>query len=101
MKLGGKVGVCFATSGPGATNLVTGIATAYMDSVPLVAITCNYATSGLGRDSFQEVDICGCEFQGVSRFGALVEPDGDCGDVFALGQVDRHINTKHKRKQEE
>lgn len=55
----GKVGVCFATSGPGSTNLVTGIATAYMDSVPVVAITCNYATSGLGRDSFQEVDICG------------------------------------------
>ena len=55
----GRVGVCFATSGPGATNLVTGIATAYMDSVPVVAITCNYATSGLGRDSFQEVDICG------------------------------------------
>lgn len=55
----GKVGVCFATSGPGATNLVTGIATAYMDSIPVVAITCNYATSGLGRDSFQEVDICG------------------------------------------
>ncbi len=55
----GKVGVCFATSGPGATNLVTGIATAYMDSIPVVAITCNYATEGLGRDSFQEVDICG------------------------------------------
>ncbi len=55
----GKVGVCFATSGPGSTNLVTGIATAYMDSIPMVAITCNYATSGLGRDSFQEVDICG------------------------------------------
>lgn len=55
----GKVGVCFATSGPGSTNLVTGIATAYMDSVPVVAITCNYQTSGLGRDSFQEVDICG------------------------------------------
>lgn len=55
----GKVGVCFATSGPGATNLVTGIATAHMDSVPVVAITCNYATSGLGRDSFQEVDITG------------------------------------------
>lgn len=55
----GKVGVCFATSGPGCTNLVTGIATAYMDSIPMVAITCNYATSGLGRDSFQEVDICG------------------------------------------
>lgn len=55
----GKVGVCFATSGPGSTNLVTGIATAYMDSVPVVAITCNCATSGLGRDSFQEVDITG------------------------------------------
>ena len=55
----GKVGVCFATSGPGSTNLVTGIATAYMDSIPIVAITCNYATAGLGRDSFQEVDICG------------------------------------------
>lgn len=55
----GKVGVCFATSGPGSTNLVTGIATAHMDSVPIVAITCNYATEGLGRDSFQEVDICG------------------------------------------
>lgn len=55
----GKVGVCFATSGPGSTNLVTGIATAYMDSVPVVAITANYATSGLGRDSFQEIDICG------------------------------------------
>jgi acetolactate synthase-1/2/3 large subunit len=55
----GKVGVCFATSGPGATNLVTGIATAYMDSIPVVAITCNVATSLIGRDSFQEVDICG------------------------------------------
>ena len=55
----GKVGVCFATSGPGSTNLVTGIATAYMDSIPVVAITCNYATSGLGRDSFQEIDITG------------------------------------------
>ncbi len=55
----GKVGVCFATSGPGSTNLVTGIATAHMDSIPIVAITCNYATAGLGRDSFQEVDICG------------------------------------------
>ena len=55
----GKVGVCFAPSGPRSSNLVTGIATAYMDSIPVVAITCNYATSGLGRDSFQEVDICG------------------------------------------
>lgn len=55
----GKVGVCFATSGPGATNLVTGIATAYMDSIPLVAITCNVGNSLLGRDSFQEIDITG------------------------------------------
>ena len=55
----GKVGVCFATSGPGSTNLVTGIATAYMDSIPIVAITCNVGTSMIGRDSFQEVDIKG------------------------------------------
>ena len=55
----GKVGVCFATSGPGATNLVTGIATAYMDSSPIVAITCNVGVNLLGRDSFQEVDITG------------------------------------------
>lgn len=55
----GKVGVCIATSGPGATNLVTGIATAYMDSVPMVAITGNVGSSLLGKDSFQEVDITG------------------------------------------
>ena len=55
----GKVGVCMATSGPGATNLVTGIATAYMDSSPIVAITCNVPTSLLGKDSFQEIDITG------------------------------------------
>ncbi len=55
----GRVGVCFATSGPGATNLVTGIATAYMDSVPMVAITCNVGVSLLGKDSFQEIDIAG------------------------------------------
>ena len=55
----GKVGVCMATSGPGATNLVTGIATAYMDSVPMVAITCNVTLPLLGKDSFQEVDING------------------------------------------
>ena len=55
----GKVGVCFATSGPGATNLVTGIATAYMDSVPMVAITCNVGVNLLGKDSFQEIDIAG------------------------------------------
>ncbi len=55
----GKTGVCFATSGPGATNLVTGIATAYMDSVPIVAITANVAVSLLGKDTFQEIDIAG------------------------------------------
>ena len=55
----GRVGVCIATSGPGATNLVTGIATAYMDSVPMVAITGNVPVSLLGKDSFQEVDITG------------------------------------------
>ena len=54
----GKVGVVFATSGPGATNLVTGIATAMMDSVPIVAITCNVTTDLLGKDSFQEIDRC-------------------------------------------
>ena len=55
----GKVGVCLATSGPGATNLVTGIATAYMDSVPIVAITANVGVPLLGKDSFQEIDISG------------------------------------------
>ena len=55
----GKVGVCFATSGPGATNLVTGIATAMLDSVPMVAITGNVAQAMIGRDSFQEIDITG------------------------------------------
>ena len=53
------MGVCLATSGPGATNLVTGIASAYMDSIPMVAITCNVGNNLLGKDSFQEVDISG------------------------------------------
>ena len=55
----GRVGVCMATSGPGATNLVTGIATAYMDSIPMVCITANVGVSLLGKDSFQEIDIAG------------------------------------------
>ena len=55
----GKVGVCFATSGPGATNLTTGIATAYLDSSPVVFITCNVGENLLGKDAFQEVDITG------------------------------------------
>ena len=68
----GKVGVCFATSGPGATNLVTGISTAYMDSVPMVAITCNVGSSLLGKDSFQEVDIAGIVTP-VTKYSFLVE----------------------------
>ena len=55
----GKVGVCFATSGPGATNLTTGIATAYMDSVPVVFISCNVNDNLIGKDTFQEVDLVG------------------------------------------
>lgn len=68
----GRVGVCLATSGPGATNLVTGIATAYMDSVPLVAITCNVTLPLLGKDSFQEVDIAGISMP-VTKHGWIVK----------------------------
>ncbi|MCR5510363.1 MAG: biosynthetic-type acetolactate synthase large subunit [Lachnospiraceae bacterium] len=68
----GKVGVCMATSGPGATNLVTGIATAYMDSVPLVAITCNVTLPALGKDSFQEVDIAGVTMP-ITKHGYIVK----------------------------
>ena len=67
----GKVGVCLATSGPGATNLVTGIATAYMDSVPMVAITCNVNLPLLGKDSFQEVDIAGVTMP-ITKHGYIV-----------------------------
>ena len=68
----GKVGVCMATSGPGATNLVTGIATAYMDSVPMVAITCNVNLPALGKDSFQEVDIAGVTMP-ITKHGYIVK----------------------------
>ncbi|MDR0958406.1 MAG: biosynthetic-type acetolactate synthase large subunit [Clostridiales bacterium] len=68
----GKVGVCIATSGPGATNLVTGIATAYMDSVPLVAITGNVALPALGKDSFQEIDITGVTMP-ITKYGIIVK----------------------------
>ena len=68
----GKVGVCFATSGPGATNLVTGIATAYMDSIPVVAITCNVGTPLLGKDSFQEIDIMGITMP-VTKYSFIVK----------------------------
>lgn len=76
----GKVGVCFATSGPGATNLVTGIATAYMDSIPMVAITCNVGSNLLGRDSFQEVDVAGITMP-ITKHNYIVK------DVKKLAQV--------------
>lgn len=78
----GKTGVCIATSGPGATNLVTGIATAYMDSVPLVAITGNVTVSNLGRDSFQEVDIAGITMP-ITKHNYIVK------DVNALADTIR------------
>lgn len=68
----GRVGVCLATSGPGATNLVTGIATAYMDSVPMVAITCNVNLPLLGKDTFQEVDIAGVTMP-ITKHGYIVK----------------------------
>lgn len=68
----GKVGVCMATSGPGATNLVTGIATAYMDSVPMVAITANVVLPLLGKDTFQEVDIAGVTMP-ITKHGYIVK----------------------------
>ena len=77
----GKVGVCFATSGPGATNLVTGIATAYMDSVPLVAITANVAKSGLGKDSFQEIDIVGVTMP-ITKHNYIVKEIEDLADTI-------------------
>ena len=77
----GKVGVCIATSGPGATNLVTGIATAYMDSVPLVAITCNVGTSLLGKDSFQEVDITGITMP-ITKHNFIVKDARDLAKVM-------------------
>ena len=77
----GKVGVCFATSGPGATNLVTGIATAYMDSVPLVAITCNVTLPLLGKDSFQEVDIAGIAMP-ITKHGTIVKDISSLADTI-------------------
>ncbi len=68
----GRVGVCMATSGPGATNLVTGIATAYMDSVPLVAITANVTVPLLGKDSFQEIDIAGVTMP-ITKYSFIVK----------------------------
>lgn len=77
----GKVGVCFATSGPGATNLVTGIATAYMDSVPIVAITCNVGVPLLGKDSFQEIDITGITTP-ITKHNFIVKDVDKLADVI-------------------
>lgn len=88
----GKVGVCFATSGPGATNLVTGIATAYMDSIPIVAITCNVGVSLLGRDSFQEIDITGVTMP-ITKYNFIVKDVSKLADVvrraFKIAQSGR------------
>lgn len=77
----GKVGVCFATSGPGATNLVTGIATALMDSVPMVAITCNVGVPLLGKDSFQEIDIRGITTP-ITKHNFIVKDVNQLADVL-------------------
>ncbi len=82
----GRVGVCLATSGPGATNLVTGIATAYMDSIPVVAITCNVGVSLLGKDSFQEIDILGVTMP-ITKYNFIVK------DVNKLAGVIRRAFT--------
>ncbi len=88
----GKCGVVFATSGPGATNLVTGIATAYMDSVPMVAITCNVTNSLLGKDSFQEVDIVGITMP-ITKHNFLVKKAEDIAPTirraFAIATAGR------------
>lgn len=88
----GKVGVCMATSGPGATNLVTGIATAFMDSVPMVAITCNVAVGLLGRDSFQEIDISGVTMP-ITKYNFIVKDITKLADVirraFKIAQTGR------------
>ncbi len=77
----GKVGVCMATSGPGATNLVTGIATAYMDSIPVVAITCNVTQAQLGKDSFQEIDITGVTMP-ITKHNFMVRDVNDLANTI-------------------
>ncbi|KEZ89874.1 MULTISPECIES: biosynthetic-type acetolactate synthase large subunit [Clostridia] len=88
----GKVGVCLATSGPGATNLVTGIATAFMDSIPMVAITCNVAVNLLGRDSFQEIDIAGVTMP-ITKYNFIVKDITKLADTirraFQIAQTGR------------
>lgn len=88
----GKVGVCFATSGPGATNLTTGIATAYMDSSPVVFITCNVSQAMIGKDSFQEVDITGITMP-ITKCNYTVRDVNDLADIvreaFAIARSGR------------
>ena len=88
----GKVGVCFSTSGPGATNLTTGIATAYMDSSPVVFITCNVSENLVGKDSFQEVDITGISMP-ITKCNYLVKDPNQLADVireaFAIARSGR------------
>ena len=88
----GRVGVCLATSGPGATNLVTGIATAYMDSIPMVAITCNVNLPLLGKDSFQEVDITGITLP-ITKHNFIVKDINSLADTirraFEIAQTGR------------
>ena len=88
----GKVGICLATSGPGATNLVTGIATAFMDSIPMVAITCNVGVSLLGRDSFQEIDITGVTMP-ITKYNFIVKDIKKLADTvrraFTIAQSGR------------
>jgi acetolactate synthase-1/2/3 large subunit len=88
----GRAGVVVATSGPGATNLVTGIAAAYMDSTPMVAVTCNVPLAFLGRDSFQEIDIAGVTMP-VTKYGFIVKEPGQLAgtlrDAFAIARSGR------------
>lgn len=88
----GKVGVCMATSGPGATNLVTGIATAYMDSIPMVAITANVGVTLLGKDTFQEIDIAGVVMP-ITKHSFIVKNVHELADTirraFTIAKSDR------------
>ena len=88
----GKVGVCFATSGPGSTNLVTGIATAFMDSIPMVAITCNVGVPLIGKDSFQEIDITGITMP-ITKYNFIVKDVNQLADTirraFVIAQSGR------------
>ena len=86
----GKVGVCFATSGPGATNLVTGIATAYMDSSPVVFITCNVPKNLVGKDSCQEVDITGVTMP-ITKCNYLVDDVNNVTEKPDLSKIEIYL----------